>query len=295
MPAGRILQAWKAGAPPRTAAIAQATRGHARRRAVFAISIPESPYRCPARGRTNARAIVRELLQGPRKPRSKVLDPRCERRRDEQGAPCSRRPGAELYKGIVEYRPQHVATAVDAAQQHAQVRDPGQRGAPTCLKRAAADARPAPIAVQTGLANSKRARWCNVNFLTFESTVAPHVHVIGDSIQIAPLMPKKRPPWRAARRRVVAAAVVAELNGWEIDPDADADQPPATSFIDDKRTVHVASVHEYVAAERTFKTVAGFRWLVERAERARRQLRVETGARTIWADAARLKAERLPP
>lgn len=29
------------------------------------------------------------------------------------------------------------------------------------------------------------------------------------------------------------------------------------SFVDEKNVVHVASVHEYVAAEKTFKTVAG--------------------------------------
>jgi hypothetical protein len=130
------------------------------------------------------------------------------------------------------------------------------------------------IAVQTG-PRELNARWCNVNFLNFESTVAPHVHVIGDSIQIAALMPKSG-HMASSQAKVVAAAVVAELNGWEIDP-----TPMLTntcySFIDDKRTVHVASVHEYVAAERTFKPVPVGR-AVERAERARSELRVGLGA-----------------
>jgi sulfide dehydrogenase [flavocytochrome c] flavoprotein subunit len=47
------------------------------------------------------------------------------------------------------------------------------------------------IAVQAGLNNQANNRWCGVNFLRrFESTAAKDVHVLGDSIQIAPAMPK---------------------------------------------------------------------------------------------------------
>jgi sulfide dehydrogenase [flavocytochrome c] flavoprotein subunit len=67
------------------------------------------------------------------------------------------------------------------------------------------------IAVQTGLANQANNRWCGVNYQTFESTAAKDVHVLGDSIQIAPAMPKSghmansharwrlRPSWRNCR------------------------------------------------------------------------------------------------
>jgi hypothetical protein len=50
--------------------------------------------------------------------------------------------------------------------------------------------------------------------------------------------------------------VVAQLSGVEVNPN-----PMLTntcySFVSDKQVVHVASVHQYVAAEKTFKTVAG--------------------------------------
>lgn len=59
-----------------------------------------------------------------------------------------------------------------------------------------------------------------------------------------------------SQAKVAAAAVVAELLGLEI-----IAKPMLTntcySFVDDKNVIHVASVHEYVAAEKTFKTVAG--------------------------------------
>jgi hypothetical protein len=57
-----------------------------------------------------------------------------------------------------------------------------------------------------------------------------------------------------SQAKVVAAAITAELSGWEIDP-APMLTNTCYSFVDDKRVVHIASVHEYVAAEKTFRTV----------------------------------------
>src|SRR5690625_6393818 len=51
------------------------------------------------------------------------------------------------------------------------------------------------IAHQTGLTNAG-GRWCAVDFLTFESTAIPNIHVIGDAIQVAPGMPKD---WKRTR------------------------------------------------------------------------------------------------
>ena len=137
------------------------------------------------------------------------------------------------------------------------------------------------IAVQTGLANSN-ARWCNVNWLNFESTAARHIHVIGDSIQIASLMPKSG-HMANSQAKVTAAALVAELNGWELDP-APMLTNTCYSFVDDSRTMHVASVHEYVAAEKTFRPVAGAGGLSAAPNE------LEAGyawnwAHSIWADA----------
>jgi sulfide dehydrogenase [flavocytochrome c] flavoprotein chain len=56
--------------------------------------------------------------------------------------------------------------------------------------------------------------------------------------------------------KVVASAVVAQLSGLQVNP-----MPMLTntcySFVNDKLVVHVASVHQYVAAEKTYRTVAG--------------------------------------
>jgi hypothetical protein len=137
------------------------------------------------------------------------------------------------------------------------------------------------IAVQSGLANAN-GRWCQVNFLTSNRPRCGHVHVLGDAIQIAPAMPKSG-HMANGHAKVAAAAIVAELSGWDIDP-APMLTNTCYSFVDDQRAIHVASVHEYVAAERTFKTVAGSGGLSS----APNELEGRYGlnwARTIWADA----------
>jgi NADH dehydrogenase FAD-containing subunit len=136
------------------------------------------------------------------------------------------------------------------------------------------------IAVQTGLANSN-ARWCAVNFLNFESTAAKDVHVVGDSIQLAPMMPKSA-HMANSHAKVAAAAIVAELAGWEINP-APMLTNTCYSFVDDRRVVHIASVHEYVAAEKTFKPVTGSGGL-STAPNEQEGTYAWHWARTIWAD-----------
>ena len=103
--------------------------------------------------------------------------------------------------------------------------------------------------------------------------------MLGDSIQLAPRMPKSG-HMANSHAKVAAAAIVAELSGWPINP------PPMLtntcySFVDAKNVIHVASVHEYVAAEKTFKTVAGSGGVSRRAERAGRCVCVELGAHDL--------------
>jgi NADPH-dependent 2,4-dienoyl-CoA reductase/sulfur reductase-like enzyme len=270
---GRILQAWKAG--PETAALRRQLEAMPDG-GVFAISIPESPYRCPP-GPYERACVVANYFKAA-KPRSKVLILDANEDVTSKG-PLFRKAWADLYKGIVEYRPQHVATAVDAASNTLKFEI--QEDVRADVLNVLPPMRAGAIAVQTGLANSN-ARWCNVKFLNFESTAAPHVHVLGDSIQIAPLMPKSG-HMANSQAKVAAAAIVAELNGWEIDP-APMLTNTCYSFVDDQRTVHVASVHEYVAGEQTFKPVAGAGGLSAAPSEAEGRL-AWSWARSIWADA----------
>ena len=269
---GRILQAWKAGvetAALRKQLAAMPDGG------VFAIAIPEAPYRCPP-GPYERASLVASYFKAA-KPKSKVLILDANEDVTSKGA-LFKKTWAESYKGMVEYRPQHKAIAVDAVTRSVkfEIQDDVRADVLNVLPPMRAGA----IAVQTGLANSN-ARWCNVNWLNFESTAAKHVHVIGDSIQIASLMPKSG-HMASSHAKVTAAAIVAELNGWALDP-APMLSNTCYSFVDARRAVHVASVHGYDAAEKTYLPVPGSGGLSAAPNELEAAL-AQSWARSIWAD-----------
>jgi NADPH-dependent 2,4-dienoyl-CoA reductase/sulfur reductase-like enzyme len=244
--AGQILQAWKAG--PETVALRRQLEAMPDG-GVFAMTVPEAPYRCPP-GPYERVCQVADYFKRA-KPRAKVLLLDANPDVTSKG-PLFKKVWAEQYKGIIEYRPQHKAVAVDARTKTIkfEIADDVKADVLNVLPTM----RAGKIAVDTGLANAN-ARWCHVNFLNFESTAAKDIHVLGDAIQTAPLMPKSG-HMANSHAKVAAAAIVAELRGWAINP-APMLTNTCYSFVDGKNVVHVASVHEYVAAEKTFKTVAG--------------------------------------
>ncbi|MFN3415509.1 MAG: FCSD flavin-binding domain-containing protein, partial [Caldimonas sp.] len=244
--AGQILQAWKAG--PETVALRRQLEAMPDG-GVFAMTVPEAPYRCPP-GPYERVCLVADYFKRA-KPRSKVLLLDANPDVTSKG-PLFKKIWAEQYKGIIEYRPQHKAVAVDARTRTIkfEVNDDVKADVLNVLPTM----RAGTIAVDTGLANAN-ARWCLVNFLNFESTAVKDIHVLGDAIQTAPLMPKSG-HMANSHAKVAAAAIVAELRGWPVNP-APMLTNTCYSFVDGKNVIHVASVHEYVAAEKTFKTVAG--------------------------------------
>jgi len=270
--AGTILQAWKAG--PETLALRRQLEAMPDG-GVYAITIPEQPYRCPPGPYERASVIAAYFKRA--KPRSKVLILDANPDVTSKGA-LFKKAWSELYPGMVEYRPQHKTVAVDAATRT--VKFEVQQDVRADVLNVLPPMHAGQIALQSGLANSN-ARWCNVHWQSFESTAARHIHVVGDSIQLAAGMPKSG-HMANSHAKVAAAAVVAELLGLESNP-----QPVLNntcySFVGEDSVIHVASVHEYVAAEKTFKPVAGSGGVS--AERSALEARYALSwARNIWAD-----------
>jgi sulfide dehydrogenase [flavocytochrome c] flavoprotein subunit len=244
--AGQILQAWKAG--PETAALRKQLEDMPDG-GVYAISVPLAPYRCPPGPYERASQVASYFKKA--KPKSKVLILDANPDVTSKG-PLFKKFWAENYAGMLEFRGNHKAIAVDAKSKTIkfETSDDVKADVLNVLPNMSAGF----IAMQTGLANANN-RWCNVNYQTFESTAAKDIHVIGDSVLAAPAMPKSG-HMANSHGKVVAAAVVAQLSGLEVNP-----QPLLTntcySFVNDKLVVHVASVHQYDAAEKTYKTVPG--------------------------------------
>ena len=269
---GQILQAWKAG--PETAALRkqleQMPDG-----GTFAITIPEAPYRCPPGPYERASQAAHYFKQA--KPKSKVLIIDANADVTSKG-PLFKKFWADNYKGMVEYIPQHKVAAVDARTNT--LKFEVQNDIRADVLNVLPDMRAGAIAVQAGLANIN-ARWCGINYLNFESTQAKDIHVVGDSIMLAPLMPKSG-HMANSHGKVAAAAVVAELSGQPINP-----QPflsnTCYSFVNDKLVVHVASVHQYDAKDKTYKTVPGSGG-VSPAPNELEGVYAWNWAQNIWAD-----------
>jgi len=243
---GVTLQAWKAGAE--TVTLHQQLAAM-RDGGTYAISIPEAPYRCPPGPYERACQVASFFKQS--KPKSKVLILDANQDVTSKG-PLFKKVWAEQYPGMIEYLPKHNVTAVNAKTKTIQfeIQDEVKADVLNLLPAMSAG----EIAVKTGLANSN-GRWVNVNFLNFESTAQKDIHVLGDSIQVAYAMPKSG-HMANQHAKVAAAAIVAELSDWEINP-APVLTNTCYSFVNAKEVVHVASVHQYISAEKTFKPVPG--------------------------------------
>lgn len=275
---GQILQAWKAGAE--TLALRKQLESMPDG-GVYAITIPVAPYRCPPGPYERACQVASYFKMA--KPKSKVLILDGNPDVTSKG-PLFKKVWANQYKGMVEYRGDHKVTAVDAKT--GTIKFEVQDAVKAQVINALPNMRAGLIAVQSGLNNMANGRWCGVNYQTFESTAVKDVHVLGDSIQVAPLMPKSA-HMANSHAKVAAAAIVAQLSGWDANP-----SPMLTntcySMVDAKNGIHVTSVHEYVAAEKTFKTVAGSGGVSSidlKSEVTQLEaVYAESWAQNIWAD-----------
>jgi NADPH-dependent 2,4-dienoyl-CoA reductase/sulfur reductase-like enzyme len=242
---------------------------------IFAIAIPEVPYRCPP-GPYERACLVAAYFKR-QKPRAKVLI--LDANPDVTSKPgLFKKAWSELYPGMIEYRPEHRALAVDARSNTVkfEVQDDVRADVLNVLPAMRAGA----LAVQAGLANAN-GRWCHVNFLNFESTALPGIHVLCDSNQV--YAAKQNSCHMAnSQGKVSAPAIAAELLGQPVNP-----QPMLSntcySFVSDAQAVHVASVHEYLADQKTFRAVAGSGGVSDaRSELEARH--AQAWARNIWAD-----------
>ncbi len=242
-PRSRVLHAWKAGAQTlelRRRLEAMPDGG------VYVLSIPEAPYRCPPGPYERACQVAAYFKA--RKPRSKVLVLDANQDVTSKG-PLFKKAWAELYKDLIEYRPNSKAIDVDWRAATVKLEFGDVKGD---VLNVLPPMKAGDIAAAYITANR---RWCEVDWLTYESRAAKGVHVLGDSLQIAPAMPKSA-SMATGQARVCAAAIVALLNN-------EAPNPSPTllntcySMVSDKHAIHVASVHKYDEKDRTMKAVPG--------------------------------------
>jgi len=242
----RFADAWRAG--PQTVALRRQLEAM-RDGGVFAISIPRAPYRCPPAPYERACQVAWYLRRA--KPKSKVLI--LDGNEDVQSKKALfTRAWNEDYRGLVEYLPDHVLTGVDPATGTARFETADDVTADVLNVIAPHGA--GDIARSAGVITAND-QWCEVDFATFESVQVPGVHVLGDAIQVAPLMPKSG-HMANQHGKVAAAAVLAALDERPPNPSPVLNNA-CYSFINDREAVHIVSVHRYDATQKTFLSVPG--------------------------------------
>ena len=268
----KVLHSWKAG--PQTLALRRQLEAMPDG-GVYALAIPPAPYRCPPGPYERACQVAHYFSKA--KPRSKVLVLDANDDVTSKG-PLFKKAWADRYKGIVEYRPKHTTIDVDASTNT--IKFEFGDDVKAAVLNVIPPMRAGDVAVKTGLATANR-RWCEVDFLTHESKAAKNIHVLGDSIQVAPAMPKSG-HMANQHGKTCAAAVVALLTGGQ--PNAmPIYNNTCYSFVSDEDVVHVASVHRYDAGQKTMLAVAGSGGVSSAASELEGRYAL-AWARNIWAD-----------
>ena len=213
---------------------------------VFAMNVPAAPYRCPPGPYERAAQVAHYFKHY--KPKSKVIVL-------DANAEIVSKKGLftkvfnEMYVGLIEYRPNNALVSVDVGSRtvttefdtlHDDVLNviPPQRAG-----------KPAQMA---GLNNIDK-RWCEVDFLSYESRLAANVHVIGDAVSAA--LPKSA-HMATNQAKICANAIVQLMAGALPDP-APVFANTCYSYVSDKSAMHVANVYRYDAEKKIMISAEG--------------------------------------
>ena len=241
--AGSVVHSWKAG--PQTVALRRQLEAMPDG-GVVAIAIPKAPYRCPPGPYERACMIASYLKTAKPKSKLLVLDANPEITSKKA---LFEKAFADHYKGILEYKANAEIEEVSGKVAKFEFEDVRADVLNVIPPQRAGD-----IARSAGLVNIN-ARWVGVNWLTMESTAAPGIHVLGDATFPAPLMPKSG-HMANQHAKVAAAAIIQQLKGQAVNA-TPVVMNTCYSFVTARDVIHVASVHQYDAADKTFKTVPG--------------------------------------
>lgn len=264
--------AWKAG--PETELLRRQLAAMPDGGAVV-LSIPRAPFRCPP-GPYERISLIADFLKR-NKPRAKIVALDANAKIVSKGKLFAA-AWERLYPGIVEYRPDSAAVAVDASR----------RVVSTDFEDIAADvANVVPpqeagrLLFDAGLVPAGR-RWAPVNPRDFSSALAPDIHIIGDATDGSTVGRVPKSGYIAnSMGKVCAAAVVAALNGRE--PPRPAMTNTCYSLVSRDEGISVTAIYDYDDTEKKILPVKGASGLSP-ASSALIKRRAEDWARAIRDD-----------
>ena len=239
----KMPHSWKAG--PQTALLRRQLE-NMRNGGTVLICPPGNPFRCPP-GPYERTSLIAHYLK-THKPKSKIIILDAKEKFSKQSLFMS---GWDLHYGdLIEWRagtaggkisrvdPQNMQVETEFGMEKGDVINfiPTQHAG--------------KVARDSGLTNKKG--WCPVNQVTFESTLQPGIHVIGDA-SIAGKMPKSGFSANS-QGKVAAAAIVSELAGQE--PIEPSYANTCYSLITPEHGISVAKVYK-ISDKKTIVGVKG--------------------------------------
>ncbi len=229
-----VLHAWKAGVQTQQLRqqIEDIPDG-----GIVAISIPKAPYRCPPGPYERACQIAHYFKK--HKPNSKVVI--LDANEDIQSKKVLfTHEWDTAYKGMIEYQNRWELKRLNATTRtlENQFGDSITADVINIIPPMQAGI----IAYKAGVVNSTDKRWCQVDWLSMESTAVKYIHILGDAVQAAPGMPKSG--HIANQHGKIAASAIVELFNNRT-PLPLTIMNTCYSYIDAARAIHVASTHRF--------------------------------------------------
>jgi len=238
---------------------------------IFVMTIPTGAYRCPPGPYERACQVAHYFKQ--HKPRSKVIIL-------DANADITSKKGLFLqsfngaYQGIIEYHNNSEILQLDAASKTIK----------TDFETVKADVLnviPPQLAgkvAQVAGLNNVDGRWCEVDFVTYASSLQADVHIIGDSISAG--LPKSA-HMATSQAKVCAAAIIDLQTGNAPNP-LPVFANTCYSFVDNQQAMHVANVYRYDPAKKSMVSAesggVSAKASVQEGEYA------QAWAENIWAD-----------
>lgn len=244
---GTVVHAWTGG--PRQIWQLRNRISEMRQGGVVALHIPKVPFRCPPGPYERVSLIAHYLSRN--NPKAKILlfdsNPDIVAKRDLFMSVWQSR-----YRVMIDYVPN--AELIEVAPDGSSLRFRNDGIVRADVVNVVPPQRAPGWLRQTGLA-SPGSDWCPVDFRSYESTLVPGVHVLGDAIASAPGLPKSGHMANQSGK-VCAAAIAALTSGLPV-PAEPVIANTCYSFVSATEAMHVAGVYRYDAQARTMVAVKG--------------------------------------
>jgi NADPH-dependent 2,4-dienoyl-CoA reductase/sulfur reductase-like enzyme len=267
----KIFHAWKAG--PQTVALRKQLVDLPDG-GVYIQTIPKAPYRCPPGPYERVSQIAHYFKT--QKPNSKIIVLDANDQIISKGKLFKGVWDSE-YKDLIEYRPNWNVTEINA-ETNIVTSEIGDRERGDVINLVPPQ-HAGKIAHDAGVVNANN-RWVNIDWISLESTAVKKIHILGDATLSAPLMPKSG-HMANQHGKAAAAAIVEVLSGREAQATLMANT--CYSLVDDRRAIHVCSVHRYDPESKAPIVVPGSGG-VSNAPSVEEGLYTRAWAKSIWSD-----------